>query len=206
MTQKLELFGRTGSHYTRLVRMFAHEAGLSYVFRDIPDMTVLDPGAYGGHPALKLPVLQVNGEPLFGAENICRWLAGRARKPRVVIWNEDVPGADLPNAQELVWVAMAAQVQIVMSTRVFGLDADHPYVAKLRTGLSGDLAWLEARLDALLGGLPPRDASLFEHSLFCLIAHLLFRSSVEVRQFPRLIAFHDAHSGLDAAKSTPFPG
>ncbi len=204
MTQTLELFGRTGSHYTRLVRMFAHDAGLTYAFRDIPDMTVLEPSAYGGHPGLKLPVLVVDGQPLFGAENICRWLSENARTPKLVVWTEDVPSPELSNGQELVWSSMSAQVQIMMATRVFGVEREHPYVAKSREGLLGCLGWLDHQLEALLAYLPTRDASLFEHSLFCLIGHLQFRSSVELGGFSRLLAFHDLHSRLDSAKTTPF--
>lgn len=185
--------------------MFAHDAGLSYAFHDIPDMSVLEPQAYGGHPGLKLPVLRVDGQPLFGAQNICRWLSEHSTTPKLVIWTEDVASPEIWNAQELIWSAMSAQVQIIMSTRVFGLEADHLYVAKLRDGLAGCLTWLDGRLDELRASMPTRDASLLEHSLFCLIAHLLFRPTVDVHVHTRLIGFQEEHSQLASAAATPFP-
>lgn len=204
MTQAYELCGRAGSHYTRLVRMFAFDAGLPYAFREVSDMRVLNAEAYGGHPALKLPVLLVEGQPVFGAENICRWIAAHAATPSLVFWSEDAPETQLGNAQELVWLGMNAQVQIIMATRIFALAPEHPYVEKLRQGLVGLLAWLDARTHGLLAALPPRDSSLFEYSLFCLVGHLLFRPSVDVQPWTRLIEFHTELGARPCAQATPF--
>lgn len=204
MTQALQLYGRKGSHYTRLVRMFAFDAGLSYEFQEISDMRVLDPAAYGGHPALKLPVLLADGQPMFGAENICRWFAARAPKPGLVLWTEDVPETELGNAQELVWLGMNAQVQIVMATRIFALPPKHPYIEKLRQGLVGLLTWLDARTESILATLPRRDSSLFEYSLFCLVGHLLFRPSVNIGSWTFLREFHSDLAARPCAQATPF--
>lgn len=204
MTQVLELYGRATSHYTRLVRMFAHDVGLDYVLRDIPDMTRLDPAVYGGHPALKLPVLKVNGDPIFGAQNICRWLVDHAATSRRVIWSEEIPNLQVQNAQELVWLGMSAQVHVIMATRVFGVEPGHPFVDKTRQGLVGALGWLEAGLGPVLACLPARDVSLLEHSLFCLVSHLLFRPSIDLTGYPRLLEFHAGHSRLESAMATPY--
>ncbi|MFZ3008762.1 MAG: glutathione S-transferase N-terminal domain-containing protein [Phenylobacterium sp.] len=204
MTQAHQLYGRRGSHYTRLVRMFAFDAGLPYAFHEISDMRVLDPEAYGGHPALKLPVLLADGRPVFGAENICRWFAARAAKPGLVLWTEDVPDAELSNAQELVWLGMNAQVQIMMATRIFDLPPQHPYVEKLRQGLAGLLTWLDAQTPSILAALPRRDSSLFEYSLFCLVGHLLFRPSVNIGSWTFLSEFHADLAARACAQATPF--
>lgn len=49
------LVGRSSSHYTRTVRLFAMEMGVAHVFRPVLDLTSLDVVDYAGNPALKIP-------------------------------------------------------------------------------------------------------------------------------------------------------
>jgi hypothetical protein len=184
--------------------MFAFDAGAPYEFLPILDMRDLEPAVYGGHPALKLPVLQIGDQPLFGSENICRWLIAHAKTPRTVLWGEDLPGPDYANAQELVWQCMNAQVQIIMATRIFGLPVDQPYLDKLRTGMAGGLGWLDDQIDSLLERMPPHDISLLEHSLFCLFEHIRFRQTIEVELFTRIRQFADGIRPRPSAVATTF--
>jgi hypothetical protein len=68
----VEIIGRSSSHFTRVVRIFAHELGVAAKLTPIHDLTALDAGSYAGNPALKLPSLRRNGSLLFGTQNICR--------------------------------------------------------------------------------------------------------------------------------------
>ena len=78
MIQTLEIIGRQSSHFTRMVRIFAAELGLPYSFTPIYDLLSREPGDYAGNPALKLPILRVGTEAVFGSLNICRVLSRRA--------------------------------------------------------------------------------------------------------------------------------
>lgn len=149
--------------------------------------------------------LAVAGAPVFGTDHICRTLAalaGRATDPRVVLGSDD---ALVRNAQELVWHAMAAQVQLVVGVQIAKLPADNPFFAKAAAGLRGALAWLETHHDELDAALPtPRDVSLYEVTLFCLLEHLAFRPTVALDGLPRLRAFAAAYATRPSAIATRF--
>lgn len=203
----LRLTGRSTSHFTRVARMFAHELDVSVELEAVHDLTGLDAATYGGHPAMKIPTLHVGDEPLFGTENICRKLveiAGRADDPRIVL-SHHVTSDVVRSAQELVWHAMSAQVQLVIGVNLAKLPADSVFFTKARLGMLGALAWLEERLDAVLAELPsPRAVSVFEVTLFCLVEHLVFRPTVALEAFPRLRGFAAAFGARASAQRTPF--
>lgn len=45
---RLRITGRSGSHFTRFAAMFAHELRLPFELDVVPDLSSLDPAAYGG--------------------------------------------------------------------------------------------------------------------------------------------------------------
>lgn len=207
----LQIVGRSSSHFTRITRIFAEELGVAYELVPIYDMTEHDPRIYADNPALKLPILRtgdgVRAEDgvVFGTENICRALAGRAAGSVEIVWPEQLHTNVSRNAQELVWHGMQAQVQIVLGTQVAKLPADNLYFDKARAGFEGALAWLDAHVGEALGALPAsRQLSLFEASLFCLIEHLHFRKTLPVEQYPALQAFTRSFGARTSARRTPY--
>ncbi len=200
----LQIVGRRSSLFTRIPLIFAQELGVPYEIVPIYDMTAIGPEVYAGNPALKLPILRDGNTVLFGAQNICRTLVERATSPKRVVWPEDLTDPVARNGQELVWHAMATQVQIVMGTVVNQLPADNPYFAKAYTSLTGSLSWLDSNLPELLDRLPPRDLSLFEVSSHCLIEHLVFRPTVPVAPYHSLMRFSRKFSGRQSARDTVY--
>lgn len=207
MTSTVRITGRRGSHFTRVTTMFAVELGVPFSLESVRDLRSLDPAAYGGHPGLKIPTLHVGEVALFGTENICRKLtelAGRANDPRVVL-AEHVSVDLARSAQELVWFAMSAQVQLVVGVVFGGLARDALPFAKASAGMRGALGWLDANLHHVLSLLPARrDVSVFEVSLFCLFEHLKFRPTIEAELYPALTAFAATFSARDSARATTF--
>ncbi len=203
----LRLYGRSGSHFTRVAAMFAHELGVTVESVTVRDLGSLDASDYGGNVALKIPTLHVDGVALFGTENICRRLvelAGRAGDPRVVL-PERVTADLARSAQEMVWHAMAAQVQLVVGLVFSRLPADALLFVKARAGMTGALAWLDEHLDEALALLPaPRDLSVLEVSLFCLVEHVVFRPTVPLDPYPRLRAFAEDFGRRESAQRTPY--
>jgi glutathione S-transferase len=206
-TPALRLTGRSGSHFTRVARMVAHELAVPLELDVLHDLLSVDAADFGGHPGLKIPTLHVGDLSVFGTDNICRklaLLAGRADDPRVVL-SQHVSSDLVRNAQELVWQAMAAQVELVLGVRVGRLPAESAFFAKARLGLLGSLSWLDARLDRVLAALPaPRDFSVFEVTLCCLIEHIDFRPSVPLDDFPTLREFTRGFAARDSARRTVF--
>ncbi|AGG89601.1 glutathione S-transferase family protein [Rhodanobacter denitrificans] len=196
--------GRSSSHFTRLVRVFAQELGVACEFAPVYDLASLEARDYAGNPALKLPVLAIDGATVFGAENICRVLAESAPERRRVVWPEDVRELQARNVQELVWHAMQAQVQLSFGTQIAHLPADSIYFAKAAAGLRNTLAWLDERLVAVIEALPPRDLSLLEASLFCLVEHLAFRTTVPLAPYGQLTAFAREFGQRASARSTAY--
>jgi glutathione S-transferase len=199
------LHGRSSSHYTRVVRVLANELEVPLRFEPVHDMTVMTPASYGGHPAMKVPCLQLDGVPVLGTENICRTLARAAGRASQVTWPEQLADITSGNAQELAWHAMAAQVQLVFGITVNKLPADNLYFAKARAGFEGALAWLDGHVDGVLAALPAtRRTSLLEVTLFCLVDHLAFRRSVPVDQYAALQAFTREWGTRASARATPY--
>ena len=199
----VEIIGRSSSLFTRVARMFAEELGIAYELVPIFDMTIVEPSTYADNPALKLPTLREGGRVVFGTENICRTLAdGTTRR---IVWPEELRGDLSRNAQEMVWHAMSAFVQLVVGTMIGKLPADNIYFVKARTGFEGALRWLDANVGDALDALPAkRDLSLFEVTLFCLVDSLRFRAAVPIEPHRALIAFADAYGTRPSAQATPY--
>jgi glutathione S-transferase len=185
----LRITGRSSSHFTRLVRVFAEELGVACEFLPVYDLASLDPRDYAGNPALKLPVLMKGDASVFGAENICRVLAESAPERRRIVWPEDACDVQARNAQELVWHVMQAQVQLGFGTQIAKLPVDSIYFVKAAAGLRNALEWLDERVQPVVDALPPRDLSMLEASLFCLVEHLAFRPTIPLAPYGRLTAF-----------------
>jgi glutathione S-transferase len=201
----LQIVGRSSSLFTRMPLIFAEELAVPWGLVPIYDMTALGPEVYAGNPALKLPILRMEGAVLFGALNICRAIDERAEHRPRIVWPEEQRSILSRNAQELVWDGMAAQVQLVSGTMVGKLSADNEYFSKARAGLEGALQWLDARVTDVISELAaPRRLSVFEVSLFCLVDHLVFRETVSVVPYPSLLQFSRAYSERPSARQTAY--
>ncbi len=201
----ITLVGRSSSHFTRVTRIFALELGLQVTLEVVHDITSSDSRVFAGNPALKVPALKRNGGVLVGTENICRAVAEQANSNKSVVWPEELPDDLSRNAQELVWHAMAAQVQLVLGTVVAKLPDDNVYFVKSKAGLEGSLVWLEQNIDNVLALLPAhRDLSLFEVTLFCLVEHLAFRGTVASERFQALSRFASEYGLRASARETGY--
>jgi glutathione S-transferase len=203
-THAVRIIGRRSSLFTRVPLMFAEELGVGYELEPVYDMTATDPALYGGNPALKLPSLRRGDSLLFGAHNICLALAEISGPTLRILWPEALRDDLSRNAQELVWHAMGAQVQLVFGTMVAKLPAENVYFAKGRAGLDNSLHWLDRHATQILGSLPARDISLFEVSLFCLLEHLVFRATLPLAPYPALVDFSATFAARPSAQRTRY--
>ena len=201
----LQIVGRMSSHFTRVVQIFALELNVRFALVPVYDLSSLEPGDYEGNPALKIPTLRRGDDVLFGTENICRALAAQAGSPLRIVWPEQLTCAVAQNAQELVWHAMAAQVQLILATYVGKIPAENGYILKVRQGHEGALRWLAHNLVSALQSLPtPRNLSLLEVTLFCLVEHLVFRPMVPLEPYPALRRFAAEYATRASAQSTRY--
>jgi glutathione S-transferase len=201
----VQIIGRSSSNFTRVALVFAHELGVPFELVPVYDLTIVDPAAYGGNPALKIPTLRAGASLVFGAENICRTLADLAGANARIVWPEQLRDAVSRNAQELVWHGMTAQVQLSFGTLIAKLPADNVYFAKGRDGFEGALCWLDNHLASVLAVLPAaRDVSLFEVSLFCLVEHIVFRGTLSLEPYPSLVRFAADFAARPSAQRTQY--
>lgn len=185
--------------------MFAIELGVPYDLVPVFDPAATDSAVFHGNPALKLPVLRRGTSVLFGTENICRAIAEEAKGPHRITWPEQLSSDLSRSAQEMVWHAMTAQVQLVIGTLVNKLPADHPYFAKIRIGCDGALRWLDRHLNEGLAALPAdRTLSLFEVTLYCQLEHMTFRGPLPVTPYPQLARFAQAYGARPSAQRTAY--
>jgi glutathione S-transferase len=201
----MQIIGRSSSLFTRVPLIFAHELGVPIELVPIHDMSKTDPEVYAGNPALKLPTLRRSGSLVFGAENICRALADAADSRQRIVWPEQLRDDVSRNAQEMVWHAMAAQVQLVFGTMIGKLPPENVYFAKGRAGFEGAVRWLNDHVDEALRALPSsRDLSLFEVTLLCLVDHLSFRATLPVDPYPALVRFARDFGARPSAQRTTY--
>jgi glutathione S-transferase len=203
----LTIVGRSGSHFTRIARMFARELGVAHRFRPIEDLLSLDAAEYAGNPALKLPILEGPGGVRFGTLNICRELSRHAVTELRIVWPEDQLDALSCNAMELTLQGMATEVSLIMQA-VSGAerDSDSRHRAKLRVSLEQSVAWLDANIDAALAALPERrDLSFLELALFCFASHLPWRKVLVLDGYDNLRRFCDAFGTRPSASETQYP-
>jgi len=200
----IEILGRQSSHYTRQVRMLAHELGIACTLAPIHDLMSDDPTTYGGNPALKLPALRDGDAVIWGSANACRWLARRTPGDldRVFL-PEDARDPLGMNAHEVLAHAMAAQVEVVFHEIVSKRPPDATS-RKRRASLVGCLAWLDRNWPAIRATLPADRIALFDLGLFALLEHLPFRNPIDLAAMPRLTAFADAFRERPSAQATPY--
>lgn len=204
MTRSLEIIGRQSSHYTRLTRIFAAELGLEYAFTPVYDLTSRNAADYAGNPALKLPILKLDGAPVYGSLNICRSLHRCTGGGLPVYWPEHADTPLLMNAHEILAHAMAAQVEVVLHEIVAQRPADRASL-KRRQSLVDCLAWLDGHLTVIRNALPGNGLSFFEVSLFCLTSHLPFRNpGVDITGMQQLLDFQHAFGTRASAQATPY--
>ncbi|MBW8851067.1 MAG: glutathione S-transferase family protein [Xanthomonadales bacterium] len=200
----IEILGRQSSHYTRQVRMLAHELGIAYTLAPIHDLMSDDPATYGGNPALKLPALRDGDAVVWGSANACRWLARRTPGDAArVFLPEDARDPLCMNAHEVLAHAMAAQVEVVFHEIVSKRPPDATS-RKRRASLVGCLAWLDRAWPAIRATLPTDRIALFDLGLFALLEHLPFRNPLDLAAMPRLVAFADACRDRPSAQATPY--
>lgn len=202
MTHPLEIVGRSSSHFTRTVRIFAIELGVEHGFRPVLDLTSFDANNYAENPALKLPILVDEQGPLFGTENICRELTRRSGRREAVVLRGDVGSRIVENAEELTLHVMAADVSILIAKM---LDAERPPARKPLRSIEGSLAHLDANIDAVLAALPPaRQLSFLEAALFSVLEHLPFREVADVSGWARLGEFRRRFAERESANRTEY--
>jgi len=200
----LEIIGRQSSHYTRQVRLLAHELGIEYTLQPIHDLMSEDPAVFAGNPALKLPALRQGDTVIWGSLNTCRWLARQADDGVAqVFWPEQAASALAMNAHEVLAHAMAVQVEVVFHEIVSKRPAD-PASRKRRTSLVESLAWLDRHWDGIRAELPSTKIAIFDLGLFCLLEHLPFRNPIDLSSMPRLTAFAAAFAARPSAQATPY--
>lgn len=204
MSHPIEIVGRQSSHYTRQVRLLAHELGVEYTLQPIHDLMSEDPAVFAGNPALKLPALRQGDTVIWGSLNACRWLARQAGDGVArVFWPEQAATALAMNAHEVLAHAMAAQVEVVFHEIVSKRPPDAAS-RKRRTSLVQCLAWLDRHWDDIRAELPPTKIAIFDLGLFCLLEHLPFRNPLDLSSMPRLTAFVAVFAARPSAQATPY--
>jgi glutathione S-transferase len=199
----VRIIGRSSSHFTRTVRVFARECDVAHEFQRVLDLMSVSASDFGDNPALKLPILQTPDGTWFGALNICRELVRRAPSSVDVVWPEDLSDRTAANAQELVLQGMATEVSMIMR----GLPAPGASRVddKARESLTNSLVWLDAHLPAALKTLPSgRTLSFLEVSSFCFVRHLGFRGVADSSAYANLSEFCDAYADRPSLRETEY--
>jgi glutathione S-transferase len=199
---ELSILGRSSSHFTRVVRMFAHELGVDYVFRPVPELSSRDPSVYGGNPALKIPALQTVDGAWFGALNICRELERRTVAAPRVMWPEQLRDRMASNAQELVLQGMSTEVALIMQASSDGSIATS---SKGFESLTNSLRWLDENLPGVRAEIcQPEALSFLDLTTYCFVTHLDFRQVADLSPYRALHAFCEEVGRKPSARATSY--
>lgn len=199
---QVTLVGRSSSHFTRILRIFALELGVAHTFRPVLDITSADAADYAGNPALKIPILVDEQGSLFGTENICRALVLRSQKASRVVMRGDLDDRIVANAEELTLHVMTSEVSLIMAKAA----ADgRPAPAKVSRSIENALGYLDENVEAVLSALPAdRAFSFVEVALFCVLRHLPFREVTDVSAWTRLGEFCNVFGERESARATEY--
>jgi glutathione S-transferase len=204
VTTDCTIIGRSSSTFTRVVRIFAAELGVSTQLEIVCDLGSLEIANYGDNPALKVPSMRTANATWFGALNICRELFRISQRDLHIVWPESLDQPLLANMQELVLHAMATEVALIMSN-LPGEPTDTRHRAKMAISLRNTLAWLDAHTPQALGALSEeRDLSYLEVCLFCLVTHLEFRQVLPTAPYPALVSFCQRFGTRPSCAQTAF--
>jgi glutathione S-transferase len=202
MTSLVTLIGRSSSHFTRIVRIYAAELGAPHHFEPVYDIKSTDARTYE-NPLLTVPSLRTPEGTWFGSQPAARELARRAGSPSGLVWPEDLTSPVASNAQEVTLSAMNTGVTVVLA-RGAQVGEGHALLVKPLARLAGALEWLESNLDAAVASLPERRLSYLEVSAFCFLTHLGFRELGTLDGRPRLSAFCERFGARPSAQATPY--
>lgn len=200
MSSKITIVGRSSSHFSRTLRMVAHELDVPHTLAPVFDLGSVQTREYADNPALKIPILVTDEGPWFGALAAARELARRAREPKRIVWPEETRDRIASNAQELVLTAMSTEVQLIMAAASSAGE-----LPKARASLIGSIEWLDQHLAGALARSERADAiSFLAITAFCLISHLSFRKVLAVEPYGNLLEFCSAFSARASAQATPY--
>lgn len=200
----LSIIGRSSSHFTRVVRMFAHELGVACAFRPVADLSSRNVADYAGNPALKIPVLDTPEGTWFGALNICRELERHAGDAQQVVWPEQLRDRDAANAQELVLQGMSTEVALIMqaAAQPGGALATS---SKAFESLVRSLSWLDAHLPEVRARHTDQGAlSMLELTAYCFVSHLPFRKVADLSPYRALQTFCDEYGDRPSAQASHY--
>jgi glutathione S-transferase len=176
--------------------------GVAYTFSPVFNLLSADDRDYAGNPALRLPVLVIDGAAHFGTLNICRELARRSPHRLAITWPEQLEDRLSSNAQELVLHGMSTEVSLIMQ-RLSNPGGNGKYEAKGTTSLHNTLTWLELHWPAVSDSLPPQRAlSFLEVTAYCLLTHLEFRQLADVSAYSNLKRFTTDFGQRASARDT----
>jgi glutathione S-transferase len=196
----MRIVGRSSSHFTRVVRMFAHELNVECAFVPVADLSSRNADHYANNPALKIPILETPDGPWFGALNICRELARRAPAPNEILWPEQLLDRKAANAQELVLQGMATEVALIMQA---GSSGEIAITGKTFESLTNSLRWLDDNLTEVLA-TSSNGLSTLEVTTYCFVTHLEFRKVADVSTYQALQSFCLAFARRPSAQATPY--
>jgi glutathione S-transferase len=166
MPAALRLLGTPASHFTRKIRILLTELEVEFEFVRTSSFFAMETSAYGGHPLLRVPVLEIDGASLVESDHIARYVVSKfdpADRLGVLSTNPN----DL-NALAVANGIMANSVVLIMAKRGGVEDVQGvAYFRKLTAAMEQGLEWLEER-----AGTHPPAFRYPDVALVCMWQHL----------------------------------
>lgn len=179
----MKLYGSTTSPYVRRLRVWMEDIAHEFV-----DINIYSPEGrdilLSINPALKIPMLVDNGQPVFDSRVIFSYLNSKLNKEVCPVTDE--------NLITLVNAANDSFVEMFLLTRS-GIDTsvDALFFNLQRERIATSLKELDQQ--AAAGHL--NDWNFAAICLYCLIDWTLFRELQDYSALPNLKSFHERHAG-----------
>lgn len=170
------LHGTPRSHFTRVVRITAHELGLELEWVDVGNVATAE--AFADNPLMQVPVLVDGDRTVWDSHDICRYLVEREDADPLGMESLDWSRRNLVS---VIRGVMSAEVRLILAERS-GMSTTGPMFDKARETIRRGLRWIDARIEGEVG---------LSYPAVCAVAmwdHLLLYDNAERGEAPRIDA------------------
>ncbi len=172
---KPKLYATPLSHFARKVRIVLSELEVPFELLFVGDLLSSDPSDFGGNPILRIPTFRDDDHWIVESDQITRYIVERHDPSDRLGRLHLLP--DQRNALSMINAAMAAEVEILLSTRSGIEDIEsYEYFRRYFEVIRRCLRWLESEGPA---SWVQSEFSYLDIALTCMWDHLDHYDTVE---------------------------
>ncbi len=181
----LRLVSTPLSHFGRKPRILLDLYGISYDFIDVGNVALTKaPTETGGHPLMKVPVLEHGKEWMMESDHISGYIVDQfdaSKSDKYRVWTRDI--FDL-NARAMMNGIMTDEVKVIAAGRHQVPVKNYSYFNKCYDSVKHGMQWLETHNEKMATTV--KSPVYRDFHLVCLWEHLAYCDFIPLTPYPRL--------------------